>query len=271
MVPVRYRVAASAPETVDVVTLALDPLDAPIAEPSPGQFTMLYAFGAGEVPISVSGTPGADGVLQHTIRAVGATTRALCALDTGDVVGVRGPFGTPWSVEELGGADTDVVIVAGGLGLAPLRPAIRHLLAHLPAGRLSLLIGARTPPDLCFAAEVATWGRRDDVHTAVTVDAARPGWDGEVGFVTELLATAPFDPARTVALVCGPEVMMSVTARALESRGVDSARIRVSLERNMRCAVVRCGHCQLGPLFVCADGPVLPWTTVRPLLEVRDL
>jgi anaerobic sulfite reductase subunit B len=269
LVPARYRVASRVVEADRTVTLVLDPVDAPIPAPRPGQFTMLYAFGVGEVPVSVSGVPEDGGSLRHTIRAVGATTEALCALDPGAQVGVRGPFGTAWGVEDLAGMD--VVVVAGGLGLASLRPAVRYLLARPPGGTVSVLIGSRTPVDLLYAAELGEWRRRDDVHTAVTVDVARPGWDGEVGFVTDLFPGAPFRPDRTVALVCGPEVMMRVAARALVGRGIPAARVRVSLERNMRCAIVRCGHCQLGPLFVCADGPVLDYATVGGLLDVRRL
>lgn len=270
MVPSRHRVTARRVETGDVVTLELEPVDAPIPSPRPGQFAMLYAFGVGEVAISVSGV-GDGGVLQHTVRGVGATTRALGALAAGAVVGVRGPFGTDWGAEHADLDDADVVVVAGGLGLAPLRPAVHALLGRPRSGRLSVLVGARTPTDLCFASEIDAWRQRGDVHVAVTVDAAAPGWDGGVGLVTDLLASAPFDPARTAALVCGPEVMMRFAARSLESLGVAPDRIRVSLERNMHCAIARCGHCQLGPLFVCADGPVLDWATVAPLLAVREL
>lgn len=270
MVPSRHRVRERRVETGDVVTLDLEPIDAPLPRPRPGQFAMLYAFGVGEVAISVSGT-GDGGTLQHTVRGVGATTRALCALDAGAVVGVRGPFGTDWGIERAELDDTDVVVVAGGLGLAPLRPAVHALLGRPRSGRSSVLVGARTPADLCFASEIGVWRRRGDVHVAVTVDAAAPGWDGGVGLVTDLLGSAPFDPAGAVALVCGPEVMMRFTARSLESSGVAPDRIRVSLERNMHCAIARCGHCQLGPLFVCADGPVLDWATVAPLLAVREL
>jgi NAD(P)H-flavin reductase len=269
MLPVRYHVAARTEEAAGMVTLELAPDDAPIADPRPGQFTMLYAFGTGEVPISLSGVAADEPNLRYTIRDVGAVTGALSALPVGEQIGVRGPFGTAWGVDDL--HDFDVVVVAGGLGLAPLRPAIRHLLTHPPGGRLSVLVGARTPVDILFAGELADWRRRSDVHTAITVDAARPGWDGDVGFVSDLLAGTLFDPERTVALVCGPEAMMRIVARALVAGGVAADRIRVSLERNMRCAVVRCGHCQLGPLFVCADGPVLDWATVGPLLAVRKL
>lgn len=270
IVPARYRVATRRAETPDVVTLDLEPLDDPIPPPRPGQFVMLYAFGTGEAAISVSGL-GDGGTLQHTIRAVGATTRALCALGRGAVVGVRGPFGSDWGVGSPDLDGLDVVVVAGGLGIAPLRPAVHALLGRPRSGRLSVLVGARSPADLCFADELGRWRRRADLHVAVTVDAAAPGWDGSVGLVTDLLAAAPFDPRRTVALVCGPEVMMRLAARGLEAAGVAPERIRCSLERNMHCAVVRCGHCQLGPLFVCADGPVLPWATVAPLLAVREL
>ena len=267
MIPTRYRVIGRREETSDVVTLDLEPVDVPIADPQPGQFTMLYAFGAGEVPVSVSGLPSDEGVLRHTVRAVGATTRALCRADVGQHLGVRGPFGRGWSVDGL--EDRDVVVVGGGVGLAPLRAAVRRALAHRGRGRLSVLAGARTPNDLLFASELDEWHREPGVHAEVIVDAAGAGWDGRVGLVTELITDAPFDPTRTVALVCGPEVMMRFVARAFESRGVDPTHIEVSLERSMHCAIGRCGHCLLGPVFVCTDGPVFDWVRAESLLAVR--
>lgn len=269
MVPVRYRVVARRVEVTGVTTLSLEPVDLPIVAPRPGQFTMLYAFGVGEVPISVSGLPDDDGHLQQTVRAVGATTTALANLDVGAQVGVRGPFGTGWGIDDI--TDEDVIVVAGGLGLAPLRPAVRSLLSRPErSGRIVVLVGARSPDDLLYAREIDSWGRRDAVEVAVTVDVAGPGWTGDVGFVTTLIERVALDPARTVALVCGPEVMMRATARALQARGVPAARVRLSLERNMHCAVVRCGRCQLGPKFICSDGPVLDWASVGPLLAVRS-
>jgi anaerobic sulfite reductase subunit B len=266
--PAPYRVAERAAETHDTVTLRLEPVDRPISPHRPGQFTMLYAFGVGEVPISISGGPGGPGLIQ-TIRSVGAVTRALCEADQGQVIGVRGPFGTDWGIADAAGRD--VVLVAGGIGLAPLRPA---LLAALAAReryrRVTVLIGARTPDELVFADEIAGWRARGAaVHT--TVDRAAAGWTGHVGVVTQLIDRAGLDPAATLAMVCGPEVMMRLTARALGDRGVAPGRIRVSLERNMRCGTAECGHCQLGPLLLCRDGPVVSYEQAAPLLSVKEL
>ncbi len=268
MVPTRYRVADRRQETTDSFTLALEPLDEPIAEPEPGQFTMLYAFGVGEVPISVSGCPRREGALLHTIRAVGATTRALCRLEPGAVVGVRGPFGVGWDLSRAEGSD--VLVLGGGIGIAPLRPVVRDVLADRDRfGRVAVLLGARTPADLLYPAEIDTWQSRPDAHVAVTVDAAPRGWEGHVGLVTALLDRLPIRLDQTTAFLCGPEVMIRVVARDLVAAGADPARIFVSLERNMHCAVRQCGHCQLGPLFICADGPVVTWTDAAPLLAVR--
>lgn len=268
MTPLAYRVVDRHDETADVVTLDLAADGTPIADPAPGQFTMLYAFGAGEAPISVSGCPADDRVLRHTVRAAGPVTRALCDLAPGDPVGVRGPYGTGWPLDAATGRD--VVVVAGGIGLAPLRPVVRRLVADRHRfGRVALVAGTRTPDDLLFAAELTRWRSRFDLDVEITVDAAPAGWRGDVGVVTELLPRVPFDPEGAVALACGPEVMMRVVARHLLTAGVGADRIHVSLERNMHCAVGQCGHCQLGPMFVCRDGPVVTWAVAAPLLEVR--
>lgn len=268
MMPVRYRVKDRREETSDSITLTLEPVDAPIADPQPGQFTMLYAFGIGEIPISVSGCPSREGGLQHTIRAVGATSRALCGLQPGDMVGVRGPFGVGWNLSHADGRD--VLVVGGGIGLAPLRPLIREVLAERHRfGRVAILVGARTPDDLLFAEQIVGWRSVPDVHVEVTVDAASRGWMGRVGLITTLLDPMPVGPAATTAFLCGPEVMLRVTSRQLVDLHVSSDQVFVSLERNMHCAVRQCGHCQLGPLFVCADGPVVNWTVAGPLMAVR--
>ena len=268
MVPSRYRVVSRERETVDTVTIGLEPIDAPIGEPEPGQFTMLYAFGVGEAPISVSGCPRVEGALQHTIRGVGATTRALGRLEPGSVVGVRGPFGAGWGVP--GAEGSDVLVLGGGIGLAPLRPVIREVLEDRQRfDRVAVLIGARSPADLLFATEIEAWRSRSDAHVAVTVDAAPRGWEGHVGLVTTLIDRLPITPTRATVFLCGPEVMIRVVARDLVGAGVDADRIFVSLERNMHCAIRQCGHCQLGPLFICADGPVVTWATAAPLLAVR--
>ena len=268
MVPTRYRVVDRVQETPDSVTLTIVPVDEPIDEPAPGQFSMLYAFGVGEVPISVSACPRLDGTLRHTLRAVGATTRALCGLEVGSVMGVRGPFGAGWPVAAAAGSD--VLIVGGGIGLAPLRPVVREVVVGREGfGHVAVLIGARTPDDLLFGPEVDELRSRSDIHVGVTVDAAPRGWHGDVGLVTKLLDRASIAPSRTTAFLCGPEVMMRVVARDLVDGGADPERILVSLERNMHCAVRHCGHCQLGPLFICADGPVVTWAQATSLLAVR--
>lgn len=269
MMPSPRRVASVVEELASTWTLELVPPEGAPDGFAPGQFAMLYAFGVGEAPISVSGRSEAGGLL-FTIRAVGAVTRAICAAGPGDMLGLRGPFGARWPVADAEGGD--VIIVAGGLGLAPLRPAMRELLANRNRyGRVTLLYGARSPSDILFAEEVRRWRGRFDADVRATVDLASSGWAGEVGVVTGLIAGARFDPEQTTALVCGPEIMMRFTALELERQGVPDERIYVSLERNMQCAVAFCGHCQLGSELVCRDGPVVPYERVRALLGLREL
>ena len=229
---------------------------------------MLYAFGAGEVPISLSGQGPSE--LVHTVRAVGAVTQALCALDEGAAVGVRGPFGTAWPLEEAAGRD--LVVVAGGLGLPPLRPVIRAVLEQRDRyGEVNVLYGGRSPDELLFVDEVESWRARFDVTVEVIVDSAPADWRGRVGVVTRLLPRARYDPANVVAMMCGPEVMMRFAVAALRDGGVPDESIWLSLERSMKCATGHCGHCQLGPLFVCKDGPVLRHDVAGPLMGVREL
>jgi NAD(P)H-flavin reductase len=269
MTPVPYRVVSRAVETADTSTLVLEPLGAPVV-PAPGQFNMLYAFGVGEVPISTSAAPDPNGTLVHTIRDVGAVSHALVHAEPGSVIGVRGPYGTTWPLQEARGRD--LVIVAGGIGLAPLRPAVYHALAHRDAfSSVCILLGARTPADLLFLAELERWRGRFDVELAVTVDNAGEDWHGRVGVVTQLIPKASFDPDNTVALVCGPEIMMTFTARALLARGVPRESIAISMERNMQCGLGHCGHCQLGPVLICRDGPVFWYDAMESLMEQREL
>jgi len=270
MTPLPYRVVRNRRENHDNRTLELAPVADAIDTIGPGQFDMLYAFGVGEVPISTSALTGDDGHLVHTIRAVGAVTRALCAARPDDVVGVRGPFGNCWPFEQALGRD--LVLVGGGVGLPPLRPALYHALAHrADFDRVVLLYGGRTPRDLLFTRELERWRARLDVAVEVTVDAATPDWRGRVGVVTTLVPSAQFDPTRAVAFVVGPEIMMRFAARALLDRGLPAERIWISMERTMRCGVGLCGHCQLGPTLICRDGPVYRWDEIAPLLEVHEL
>lgn len=266
MTPVMHRVRDRRDEPDDTVTLFLEPVDAALPEPRPGQFNMLWAFGVGEAPISVADAGPVP--LVHTIRRVGAVTGALCDAQAGDAVGVRGPFGTGWDLASAAGRD--VLVVAGGLGLAPLRPVIQHVLAHrTDYGRLVLLVGAREPGALLYRDELEAWRGRLDIEVEVTVDTAPPSWRGDVGLVTDLLRRAPVDRGSAVTFVCGPEIMMRFVAQAMVDAGADPGSVHVSLERNMQCAIGHCGHCQLGPAFVCKDGPVLAWSRIAPQLMVR--
>ncbi|MFP3944217.1 MAG: FAD/NAD(P)-binding protein [Alphaproteobacteria bacterium] len=254
-----------------VFTLDIDPpeTDGRANQFIPGQFSMLTVFGVGEVPISLSGDPAESGRLTYTIRAVGAVSAALTRLRPGDAVGLRGPFGAGWPMEAAAGQD--VLLVAGGLGLAPLRPVLCRLLAERARfGRVVLLYGARSPEDVLFRREIETWRRRG-LDIEVTVDHAAPGWTGRVGVVTALVGRAVSDPAQSVAFVCGPEVMMRFAIAALRDAGLGDESIYLSMERNMKCAVGFCGHCQFGPAFVCRDGPVLSCDRVRALLALKEI
>jgi NAD(P)H-flavin reductase len=271
MLPRPFEVTEVRRETVDTVTLDLIASDdGPPIEFLPGQFTMMYIFGVGEVPISICGDPESPKTLTHTVRGVGAVTNAICALTPGDKIGIRGPYGTAWPVTEATGRD--IVIVAGGIGLAPVRPAIYWVLSHRAAyGSFSVVYGARTPEDLLFGDEVQTWRGRFDVNMQVTVDRGGPGWMGDVGVVTPLLNRAAFNPGNTTAIVCGPEVMMRVVARDLAARGLPETDVFVSLERNMKCGIGSCGHCQFGSHFICKDGPVVAYAEVAGRLGLDEL
>jgi len=263
MTPLPFRVASRERETVDTWTLALEPVGRDAPAIGPGQFMMVYAFGVGEVPVSVSATP-----LVLTVRSVGAVSRAICAAEPGAVLGLRGPFGNRWPVEAAAG--DDVVVVAGGLGLAPLRPVVLRTVGQRGEyGSVSLLYGARTPGDVLYPAELGRW--RETIAVEVTVDTADASWTGRVGFVAKLVASAQLAPERTTAFVCGPEVMMQTSVDALLARGVAPERIHLSMERHMDCGVGLCGHCQLGPTLICRDGPVYTYAQLARLLEVREL
>jgi anaerobic sulfite reductase subunit B len=260
MTPVPHRVVGAVAETTDVVTLTLEPVVDALAAIRPGQFVMVWAFGVGEIPISVSGVAD-GGVVILTVRAVGAVSNAVVAARRGDVLGLRGPYGTAWPIAEATGSP--VLVVAGGLGLAPLRTAIDEL---AEMARLTLVVGARDPGQVLFAPDLRRWESLGvDVH--VTVDAADRAWAGSVGTATELVERVGLGHA--VAFVCGPELMMTSAARATIAHGADPGRVWVSLERNMHCGVAHCGRCQLGPLLLCRDGAVVRWDRVSELLQER--
>jgi NAD(P)H-flavin reductase len=266
-----YLVREISKETPDTFTLRL----VPDAEPNgssfqPGQFSMLWVFGVGELPISISGNPAERNQLIYTVRSVGQATNSLVTQTVGTAVGVRGPFGKGWPIEAARGHD--VIIVAGGIGLAPLRPVIYEVLNHRDDyGRLVVLYGARSPHDLLYRKELVSWARQKETQVLVTVDYGGMNWRGHVGVVTTLFKYARLKPSRSIAMVCGPEIMMRFVTLELESHGLSRNDIYLSMERNMKCAVGFCGHCQYGPHFICKDGPVFAYEEMRPLLEKYEL
>jgi NAD(P)H-flavin reductase len=266
MLPWPFQIRRVKYETEDTFTIELQPLgDLEEFTFLPGQFNMIYVFGVGEIPISISGDPANPRTLVHTTRAVGAVTKAMDKMRRGDILGIRGPYGVPWPVDHANGQD--VVFVAGGIGLAPLRPALYEVVAHRERyGKVVFLYGTRTPSDVLFRQELENWRARFDLEIYVTVDRAMSGWRGNVGVVTNLISRAPFDPRNTMAFVCGPEVMMRFTTMELHKRGVDNEHIFVSMERNMKCAIGLCGHCQFGSVFVCKDGPVFRYSQIKDML-----
>lgn len=271
MLPQRYRIQRVHREIPDTFTLELEPEEGvDIPQFATGQFNMLYVFGVGEIPISISGDPAKRKPLVHTTRAVGTVSKAMSALKANDVIGVRGPFGSYWPIKQAEGKD--VVIAAGGIGLAPLRSVMYHILSHRENyGQAVLLYGARTPEDILYRHELEQWRAQFDLEVDVTVDRATGSWKGSVGVVTRLIPRASFNPNNTIAMVCGPEIMMRFTAAELEKRGVALENIYVSMERNMKCAIGMCGHCQYGPNFVCKDGPVFQYSQIQGLLSKREV
>jgi len=271
MLPQPYLVREVAKETPDTFSLRLEPeAGANGRSFQPGQFSMLWVFGIGELPISISGDPALHDRLVYTVRSVGQATHSLVNQRVGDSVGVRGPFGASWPIEAARGRD--VIVVAGGIGLAPLRPVIYQVLQNRKDyGRLVILYGGRSPRDLLYRKELATWARHRENQVLVTVDYGGLSWRGHVGVVTTLFKYARLEPHRSVAMVCGPEIMMRFVMRELITQGLSRDDIYLSMERNMKCAVGLCGHCQYGPYFICKDGPIFRYEQMRPLLEKYEL
>jgi NAD(P)H-flavin reductase len=271
MLPVPVGIKKVVWETDDTFTLFLDPGE--MREEFrflPGQFNMLYVFGAGEAAISISSDPSNHRGLAHTIHRVGTVTSALSHKKRGDVIGLRGPYGSSWPVSAAKGKD--VCIVAGGIGLAPLRPLLYAMFHDREDfGRIILLYGSRSPLDLLYRVELEEWENNNEVEVLITVDRSDSSWKGHIGVVTTLFSYVKLDARETVAFVCGPETMMKFTLNELEQRNVPMDQIYVSMERNMKCAVGFCGHCQYGPTFICKDGPVFPYPRVRSLLDKKEL
>lgn len=270
MLTVPFRVRKNRKETADTRTLELVAINGNSPpEWQPGQFMMVYAFGEGEIPVSISGDPGQRDRIIHTVRAVGAVSRAICRAKEGSALGLRGPFGSAWPTQAA--ENSDILFVAGGLGLAPLRPALHAVMANRRRYRtVVLLAGARTPEIVLYRRELDGWRKRG-IDVRITVNAAPPGWQGAVGPITTLISRADLDPARAMAFIVGPELMMRVVVQTLAERGMPHDRLFVSMERNMKCAIGFCGHCQLGPAFICKDGPVFPYAQLQPWLAIRNL
>lgn len=271
MIPESFSIRKVTRETADTFTMEMERANGGDGFSFlPGQFNMLYVFGVGEVPISISGDPDRPQTLIHTTREVGTVTSAMRRLKAGQCLGVRGPFGTSWPVEEADGHD--VLIVAGGIGMAPLRPVVYYLLSHRERyGKVVLLYGARTPEEILFGKELERWRSRSDIEVHLTVDRATSPWRHNVGVVTTLIPRWTGDPHHCVAMVCGPEIMMRFTLIELDRRCISEDRIYLSMERNMKCGVGLCGHCQLGARFVCKDGPVYRCDSIREVFSKREL
>ncbi|HSG30310.1 MAG TPA: FAD/NAD(P)-binding protein [Thermodesulfobacteriota bacterium] len=231
---------------------------------------MMYIYGIGEVPISITGDPADQDSVLHTIRSVGNVTSAISRLKRGDTVGIRGPYGSSWPIEKAKG--NDLVIVAGGIGLAPVMPVIYKIISGRENyRRVTLLYGTRSSEDIIYKRELQKWRRRFDLELEITVDYDSQNWHGNVGVVTTLIPRAAFDPASTVAMICGPEIMMRYSVSELLKCGVRADMIYLSMERNMKCAVGFCGRCQYGPNFICKDGPVFKYSNIENLLNIREL
>lgn len=270
MVPEFLPITQMRRETRDVFTIEFDTAARGGFSFAPGQFNMMYSFGMGESAISISGDPARPEKLVHTIRAVGTVTRALQGLRKGDAVGIRGPFGRPWPMAEARGKD--LVVIAGGIGLAPLRPVIYHAARNRDAyGKVVLIYGSRNPADLLFTKEIENWRKKLDLQIEVTVDVADRTWKGHTGVVTKHMGKMDFDPGNATAMMCGPEIMMRFAAREFERLGMPTTSIWITMERNMRCGAALCGHCQFGPSFICREGPVYRYDQVARLLSVREV
>lgn len=271
--PVATEIQDIQKENFNTITASMQIVDPEIRKRyqwAPGQFNMLYVPGVGEAAISISSDAGKPEELKHTIRVVGSVTRAIEKLGNGGIIGLRGPFGRGWPVELLDGRD--VVLVAGGIGLAPLRPVVYHLLQNRQRyGRVILLFGCRSPEDRVFAPELEAWAKEKVIDCLVTVDNATPGWIGPVGVVTNLLQRIRVNAEKTTVCVCGPRILNRVAAWNFLQLHVPEEQVYISLERNMNCGFGRCGHCQYGSKFVCKDGPVFSFNEVSDIFSKEEI
>lgn len=264
-----WRVVERLEEIVDTVSITITPADQSEFEFKPGQFCMVYIPGSGDIPISISGKAlGGDGIVL-TVRSVGLVSDSICNLQPGDSIGIRGPFGTGWPVDLVSGHD--FLAIGGGLGGAPLRPAIGAVISDPTRTHSNAyLYGSRTPDTVLFDAQLSDWSNAPNTEVMLTVDQGDTEWHGNVGLVTALLPRVEIEPTNTIVFICGPDLMMRFTALELLDLGVPAENVYLSLERNMQCGVGLCGHCQLGGKFICTDGPVFKYSEITELLAVSD-
>jgi len=271
LAPSLAEVAEFQPEIENIATIWLRFKDPALRKSytfQPGQFNMLYLPGYGEAAISICSDLKNLDRIGHTVRYTGNVTRAISRLKIGDTVGVRGPFGTHWPIEQLEGKD--IILAAGGIGLPPLRPVINHIIQNRAKyGKVILLYGARSPADLLYTPQFEEW-RKADIDVQVTVDRADDTWKGQVGVVSMLFYHFRLNAANTAVMTCGPEIMIRFVVFEALARRVPLDRIFVSLERNMKCGQGSCGHCQIGPFFICKDGPVFPFSALEPYFSVEE-
>ncbi len=269
--PHEARIVARVQEAPDIFTLRLrftDMTHHARYNFAAGQFNMLYLHGVGEVAISISSDPKDTHLIDHTIRIVGRVTKALAELQTGDYIGVRGPFGRGWPMHSAQGRD--VVLMTGGLGCAPVLSVIHYVLRRRASyERLIIMQGVKHSNDLIWRRHYDEWASKPNVQVLLTADEAGQGWPFDTGLVTKLIEQAQFDPINSIAMLCGPEGMMRASTQALLTRGIPAGDIWLSMERNMHCAVGHCGHCQFGGSFVCKDGPVFPLPEISHLFGVK--
>ena len=266
------RIVAHRVEAEDIHTFTMrftDPATRRAYRFAAGQFNMLYAYGVGEVPISIVSDPDQPALLEHTIRAAGRVTTVMARWKVGDLAGVRGPYGRGWPMEASRGRD--VVVVTGGLGCAPVVGVIEYILRRRDDyGALHILHGVKTSHDLLYRDRFDAW--RQHPRTKVYLAADRPdvNWHYRVGVVTDLFDEVTAEPSAMV-MMCGPEVMMRYAVRALRAKGIREENVYLSMERHMQCAIGLCGHCQFGPHFVCKDGPVFQYAAVKRLFGIDNL
>jgi NAD(P)H-flavin reductase len=269
MLPHRAVVCAIKPETYGISTFSLEYRDSNVPVGfQPGQFNMIHLPGFGEVAISICSDPATPRVMEHTIRYAGSVTRALGRLKIGDTVGLRGPYGNPWPMELAEGKD--LMIVSGGIGLAPLRPVILQVLHHRSSfGRVLVLYGGRTPQDLLYTDEFEQW-QDAGIEMNVSVDRADENWKGQVGVIPMAFYRIRLNHRNTLVFSCGPEIMMRFVIYEAMARRIPKESIYVSMERNMKCAIGFCGHCQLGPAFICKQGPVFRFSAIEPFFGKEE-